>query len=64
MVAERHAIPPVDGGNSGRYLLVMSAAFLKLTLLKRILNKIRELVDRPTDVHYTSTPFWRPWRDF
>lgn len=59
-MAERH----VDGRNSGRYLLVMSAAFLKLTLLKRILNKIRELFDRPTDVHYTSVPFWRPWRDF
>jgi hypothetical protein len=42
----------------------MSAALLKLTLLKRILNKIRELFDRPTDVHYTSVPLWRPWRDF
>ena len=36
---------------------------LKLTLLKRILGKVRELFNKPTDVHYTSVPLWRPWRD-
>jgi len=32
--------------------------------LKRFLSKVRELLNRPTDVHYTSVPLWRPWRDF
>jgi hypothetical protein len=37
---------------------------LLLALLKRLLTKSRELLNRPTDVHYTSVPLWRPWRDF
>jgi hypothetical protein len=32
--------------------------------LKRLLTKVRELLNRPTDVRYTSAPLWRPWRDF
>ena len=42
----------------------MSTDLRKLSLLKRILNKVRELFNRPTDVHYTSVPLWKPWRDF
>lgn len=49
----------------------MSAGFLKLAMLKRLLNKIRELLSAATDdrymasdVRYTSVPVWRPWRDF
>ena len=33
-------------------------------VLKRLLGKVRELLDRPVDVHYTSVPVWKPWRDF
>lgn len=31
---------------------------------KRLFAKVSEFLDRPTDVHYTSVPLWRPWRDF
>jgi len=42
----------------------MKVGILLLALLKRLLTKSRELLNRPTDVHYTSVPLWRPWRDF
>ncbi len=37
---------------------------LRLTVLKRILNKVRELLSQAPDVRYVSVPIWRPWRDF
>jgi hypothetical protein len=37
-------------------------AILRLAVL--ILDKVREFLGKPTDVHYTSVPFWKPWRDF
>jgi hypothetical protein len=35
-------------------------------MLKRILDKVRELLNRAvaSDVRYLSVPVWRPWRDF
>jgi len=49
----------------------MSSDVVILSLLNDILNKARallnrvgEFLERPTDVHYTSVPVWRPWRDF
>jgi hypothetical protein len=30
----------------------------------RIFRKVKQMFDQPTDVHYTSVPLWRPWRDF
>jgi len=49
----------------------MSSDVVILSLLNDILNKarallsrIRELLDKPTEVRYTSVPLWRPWRDF
>jgi len=46
-----------------------------LTMLKRMLNKARELLNRARKwkpvadspfyhVRYTSVPVWKPWRDF
>jgi hypothetical protein len=38
-----------------------------LAMLKYMLNKIRELLNRvisAREVRYTSVPIWRPWRDF
>jgi len=32
--------------------------------LRELLVKLRELTNRPTNVHYTSVPLWKPWRDF
>jgi len=39
-------------------------------MLNRLLAKVREwvswaeeLLSRPSDVRYTSVPFWKPWRD-
>jgi hypothetical protein len=32
--------------------------------LREMLNKIKELLNRPSDVRYLSVPIWRPWRDF
>lgn len=37
---------------------------LRLTVLKRILNKIGEWLNTTTDVRYVSVPLWKPWRDF
>jgi hypothetical protein len=31
---------------------------------KRVLETVRELFSRPTNVRYTSVPLWKPWRDF
>jgi hypothetical protein len=42
----------------------MRFGVLLVTLLKGLLAKVGELLDRPTDVHYTSTPVWKPWRDY
>jgi hypothetical protein len=40
-------------------------------MLKRIFNKLRELLSRASDprymardVRYTAVPIWRPWRDY
>ena len=37
-----------------------------LTVLKRVLNKVRELLNKASDsdVRYLSVPLWKPWRDF
>jgi hypothetical protein len=37
---------------------------IPLAWLKRLLTKFKQLLDRPTDVHYTSVPLWKPWRNF
>jgi hypothetical protein len=37
---------------------------LRLTVLKRVLNKLRELLSKAIDLRYVSVPIWRPWRDF
>ena len=42
----------------------MKVGIFLLTLLKRFVTKVREFLNRPTDVRYTSAPLWRPWRDF
>jgi len=60
----RLARPPVDACNTRRYCQAMKADVPKLTLFLRILSKVRELFNRPTDVHYTSAPIWRPSRRF
>ena len=57
-------LPLVDACCTRRYSSLMKAEVPKPTLLKRILSKARELFNRPTDVHYTSVPIWRPWRRF
>jgi hypothetical protein len=47
----------------------------RLTVLKQMLHKVRELLNKartwmpPEDspfyrVRYTSVPSWKPWRDF
>jgi len=33
-------------------------------MLKHLLCFLREFFSRPVDVHYTSVPIWKPWRDF
>jgi len=35
-----------------------------LSRLLALLKRVSELISRPTDVHYTSVPLWKPWRDF
>jgi hypothetical protein len=43
----------------------MTADVLRLTMLKHLLDKIRELFSRVIDdARYVSVPIWRPWRDF
>ncbi len=50
-------------------------SIVRLTVLKQILNKFRELLNKvrrwlpPEDsqfyrVRYTSVPSWKPWRDY
>ena len=41
----------------------MKAGGRKLTWWKRALDALRELCGRPSNVHYTSVPLWKPWRD-
>jgi len=35
-----------------------------LSKVRKFLSRVREFLGKPTDVHYTSVPLWRPWRDF
>jgi hypothetical protein len=42
----------------------MTADILRLTVLKQLLNKVRELLLKARDLRYVSVPVWRPWRDF
>jgi hypothetical protein len=43
----------------------MTADVPRLAALKRMLNKLRELLSRTVeDARYVSVPVWRPWRDF
>jgi hypothetical protein len=28
------------------------------------IKKLVKFLSRPTDVRYTSTPVWKPWRDY
>jgi hypothetical protein len=49
------------------YFSVMSADVVRLTVLKRMLNKVREFLNKATkgaEVRYLSVPLWKPWRDF
>jgi hypothetical protein len=54
----------VDLFSARRYCSLMKAEVSRLSILRRIFTKVRELLDRPTDVRYTSVPIWRPWRKF
>ncbi len=38
--------------------------FGRLTVLKSMLNKVRELLDKAGELRYLSVPLWKPWRDF
>ncbi len=58
--SEQLAGLPVDQRSARRYAPVMNADVLRRTL-NRILSTLRELF---MNVHYTSVPLWRPWRDF
>jgi len=49
----------------------MIADILRLTVLKHMFSKVRQLLSkardvlsRVIDVRYVSVPIWRPWRDF
>jgi hypothetical protein len=42
----------------------IAADVLRLTVLKHMLNRVRELLSDARDVRYVSVPLWRPWRDF
>jgi hypothetical protein len=53
----------------------MAADILRLTVLKHMLNKVREWIGKagkwmpPEDspcyrVRYLSIPLWKPWRDY
>jgi len=33
-------------------------------MLKQILIILKDWIHRINDAHYTSVPYWRPWRDF
>jgi hypothetical protein len=55
---------PVDARDTRCYSPLMAADLPRLTMLKRLLHKLREFLNKRTDVHYTSVPVWKPWRDF
>jgi hypothetical protein len=42
----------------------MSGDIVRLTALKRLLDKVRELLSDARDLRYVSVAVWRPWRDF
>jgi len=42
----------------------MRSFSLSITVLQRMLFKLKEFFNRASDVHYTSVPVWKPWRDF
>jgi hypothetical protein len=42
----------------------MIADVLRVTVWKRIFNRVREVLGEIIDVRYVSVPVWRPWRDF
>ncbi len=54
----------IDLGNSRWYFLRMRSFSLSITVLQRMLFKLKEFFNRASDVHYTSVPVWKPWRDF
>ena len=58
------AFLPVDTAQNRRYAPLRTAALPRPTMLKRILAKLTELLNRTADVRYYSTPVWKPWRDF
>jgi hypothetical protein len=33
-------------------------------MLQHIRNKVREFLNKASDVRYISVPLWKPWRDF
>jgi hypothetical protein len=35
-----------------------------LDRLKTLFTQFRMFLDKNADVHYTSVPVWKPWRDF
>jgi hypothetical protein len=55
---------PLDGRHPRRYCTVMTADVLRLIVLKRLGNKIRELLSKAMEVRYVSVAVWKPWRDF
>jgi hypothetical protein len=42
----------------------MVADILRLAVLKRMFNKVRELLSEARDVRFVSVPLWKPWRDY
>jgi hypothetical protein len=36
----------------------------RLTVLKHMLDRVKELLNEARDLRYVSVPLWRPWRDF
>ena len=46
------------------YAPAMVADVLRLAVLKRVLNKLRELLSEARDVRFVSVPLWKPWRDY
>ena len=52
----------LDASNARRYAALMKIGII--AWLNRRLANLRELFNRPVDVHYTSVPVWKPWRDF
>jgi len=42
----------------------MVADILRFAVLKRMFNKVRELLSEARDVRFVSVPLWKPWRDY